>query len=466
SLGTLFLHEQHVLHRDIKSANVFLSKSGVVKIGDLGISKLLAGKDSLAKTAIGTPYYLCPEMWQNKPYNNKSDVWSLGIVLYEMTTLNKPFQGNSMNQLHKRVSSGKYEPISNFFSNDLASVIKKILVLDPKYRPTMKEIMDMPEVTRHLYVLPGFRKFGYGNANNGDNSREQISQNYESGINKQDNNIGNIHSRRRRSKSSPPVNYHDDELDNQEDNSQQDNEMIEMIQKVPQSVLYPEVKPQFHLAFPLQLKYRSQRKDLVLPAPRYQETQQLRNQYSNSPSTESMPPTSFPLNSTQDSISKVSLYSVLSAVVPGSKLIHGYDTHHDRINTERAKQLPPIRKSNDQKENEKQNKKENSNQIHQVADTERKSVQQFDSQKKPHLPLRVPLPLPIHPLAKQQQQQQLQKPQPKEPQIRQQILKPTYNEQIIKQPKHGQQSKIQPGMRLPPIDRNQQQTPREEQKFS
>ncbi|CAF4884646.1 unnamed protein product, partial [Rotaria magnacalcarata] len=87
TLALKHVHDRKVLHRDIKSQNVFLMSDGTAKLGDFGISKILNTTCELARTQIGTPYYLSPEICQQKPYNNKSDVWSLGCVLYEMATL-------------------------------------------------------------------------------------------------------------------------------------------------------------------------------------------------------------------------------------------------------------------------------------------------------------------------------------------------------------------------------------------
>lgn len=78
-----------IVHRDIKCANIFLTKAGIVKLGDLNVSKI--AKMGVLQTQTGTPYYASPEVWQDKPYDKKSDIWSLGAVLYELTALNPPF---------------------------------------------------------------------------------------------------------------------------------------------------------------------------------------------------------------------------------------------------------------------------------------------------------------------------------------------------------------------------------------
>jgi serine/threonine protein kinase len=85
------------LHRDLKSQNIFLTKSNQVKIGDFGISKVLENTSDFAKTSLGTPYYLSPEICMGQKYDYKSDAWMLGCILYEMCTLKKPFEGDSLN---------------------------------------------------------------------------------------------------------------------------------------------------------------------------------------------------------------------------------------------------------------------------------------------------------------------------------------------------------------------------------
>jgi NIMA (never in mitosis gene a)-related kinase len=107
--GLNMLHQKNIIHRDLKSANIFISK-GMYKIADLNVSKLLR-HTVLAYTQTGTPYYASPEVWQDKPYELKSDIWSLGIfkfivigcIIYEACALRPPFTGNSMEGLYKKV---------------------------------------------------------------------------------------------------------------------------------------------------------------------------------------------------------------------------------------------------------------------------------------------------------------------------------------------------------------------------
>lgn len=95
SLGLNYLHSNKILHRDIKTINMFLGKDDKIKIGDLGVAKLLNQTANFAHTVVGTPYYLSPELCEEKPYNHKSDIWSLGCVLYELCTFRHPFEANN-----------------------------------------------------------------------------------------------------------------------------------------------------------------------------------------------------------------------------------------------------------------------------------------------------------------------------------------------------------------------------------
>lgn len=123
--GLKALHDLKIYHRDIKCANLFLTKQGVIKLGDLNVSKV--SKAGMLKTQTGTPYYACPEVWKDMPYDHRSDIWSLGCVLYEMITYAPPFRAATMKGLYSRVVSGKYDAIPAHYSQDLRQVLKSCL---------------------------------------------------------------------------------------------------------------------------------------------------------------------------------------------------------------------------------------------------------------------------------------------------------------------------------------------------
>lgn len=123
--GLKALHDLKIVHRDIKCANLFLAKDGRLTLGDLNVSKV--SKGGMMHTQTGTPYYASPEVWKDKPYDYRSDIWSLGTVLYEMVTLLPPFRAQSMAGLSKVVCRGVYDAIPTNFSPELNQVIKSCL---------------------------------------------------------------------------------------------------------------------------------------------------------------------------------------------------------------------------------------------------------------------------------------------------------------------------------------------------
>ena len=146
--GLKALHDFKILHRDIKSANVFLFKGGICKLGDLNVSKV--ARKGLGYTQTGTPYYASPEVWEEKPYDSKSDVWSLGCVIYEMITLRPPFQAKSMEELYKKVMRGIYPKISSKYSEDLSDALKLMIQVESGARPTCEELLKMPMILKRF----------------------------------------------------------------------------------------------------------------------------------------------------------------------------------------------------------------------------------------------------------------------------------------------------------------------------
>lgn len=142
------LHAMNILHRDIKSANVFLTLDGRVKLGDMNVSKV--AKQGLLHTQTGTPYYASPEVWQDRPYDHKSDVWSLGCVLYEAAALKPPFRADDMPGLYRKVVKGEFVRIPRSFSQDLQSFLESLLRVDPIQRPSSAEILRLPQLERRI----------------------------------------------------------------------------------------------------------------------------------------------------------------------------------------------------------------------------------------------------------------------------------------------------------------------------
>lgn len=138
---------------------MFLSKDSQIKLGDLNVSKI--AKVGLLYTQTGTPYYASPEVWKDKPYDAKSDIWSLGCVLYEMIALVPPFRAPNMQGLFKKVVSGIYPEIPRTYSSELAGLVKALLQVVPSMRPTcgnlikkaifLEQILAMSAVVKRLH---------------------------------------------------------------------------------------------------------------------------------------------------------------------------------------------------------------------------------------------------------------------------------------------------------------------------
>ena len=149
-LALKHIHEKKIIHRDLKSGNIFLMKNGLVKLGDFGISKGFERTMEKAKTMVGTPYYLSPEILESKPYDAKSDIWALGVLLYEMMTFKMPFNANSLPMLSVKIMRGNYTPPPSVYTKDLREIVSKCLTVKPSRRPTIQEILAMPIVQNRI----------------------------------------------------------------------------------------------------------------------------------------------------------------------------------------------------------------------------------------------------------------------------------------------------------------------------
>ncbi|KAI0769434.1 kinase-like domain-containing protein [Trametes elegans] len=142
-----------ILHRDLKPDNVFLDESNTVKLGDFGLSKALA-QASFANTYVGTPYYMSPELMQEKAYDSKSDIWSLGCLIYELCALKPPFhEAKTHAELSILIRNGRIPPLPKGYSPALTSVIKSMLNLNPAMRPSASQLLQHERIELALKVF-------------------------------------------------------------------------------------------------------------------------------------------------------------------------------------------------------------------------------------------------------------------------------------------------------------------------
>lgn len=145
-----YVHDQKVLHRDLKTQNVFLHRNGTIKLGDFGIARQMDAPMDMAMTVIGTPYYMSPELMEGKAYGYKSDVWALGCVLYELATLKHAFDANDMNGLVMKIVRGRVLPVPMHYSPELRALICKLLSKRSADRPTVKRVLETPVLAKHV----------------------------------------------------------------------------------------------------------------------------------------------------------------------------------------------------------------------------------------------------------------------------------------------------------------------------
>lgn len=136
------VHDRKILHRDIKGQNIFITKANTLKLGDFGIARVLNKTQDKARTVVGTPYYLSPEIIENKPYSFKSDVWSMGVLLYELCALNPPFTANSLQLLALKIVKGSHSQLAGNYSKDIKGMVEDMLQIDPNRRPSVGDILS------------------------------------------------------------------------------------------------------------------------------------------------------------------------------------------------------------------------------------------------------------------------------------------------------------------------------------
>ena len=187
--GVQHLHEKSIIHRDIKALNVLLSSErnpieekshhGVqrwrYKLGDLGVGRELGLETVMLQTFYGTPLYSSPELCANDPYNELTDIWSLGVVLYELCALRHPFTAQNLMGLAQVISTGDYAPIPRLYSNFLQDIIAAMLQKDWRKRPRINEILGWLE-SETIGPIGGGSS-GHGDGTGGSGEIEEMMKN-------------------------------------------------------------------------------------------------------------------------------------------------------------------------------------------------------------------------------------------------------------------------------------------------
>ncbi|CAG9569391.1 putative protein kinase [Leishmania major strain Friedlin] len=150
TMAVKYMHDRRLLHRDIKSSNIFLTKNHVVKLGDFGISTVLQSTVAMASTMCGTPCYFSPELCQGRPYNSKSDMWALGVLLYELCAGHVPFESTTMKALMRDIVHKQPPRIPAVYSQELWELIVQLLQKDARRRPDAGQVLMSPVLMKHV----------------------------------------------------------------------------------------------------------------------------------------------------------------------------------------------------------------------------------------------------------------------------------------------------------------------------
>eukprot|EP01029_Cantina_marsupialis_P022714 TRINITY_DN555_c0_g1_i2.p1 TRINITY_DN555_c0_g1~~TRINITY_DN555_c0_g1_i2.p1 ORF type:complete len:471 (-),score=107.58 TRINITY_DN555_c0_g1_i2:860-2272(-) len=141
-LAVQVMHNGNVLHRDLKPENVFLLNNMMVKVGDFGLARPLEHSLAMAKTQAGTCLYFSPEVCKGEKYNHKSDIWALGVILYELLTLQVPFYASDEDSIFRAIVEQDPKPLSEIYSLELRSLVTSLLSKDFRKRPSIDELLN------------------------------------------------------------------------------------------------------------------------------------------------------------------------------------------------------------------------------------------------------------------------------------------------------------------------------------
>ncbi|CAI2375852.1 unnamed protein product [Moneuplotes crassus] len=195
-LGIEYLHAKNIIHRDVKTLNIFITEDKHIKLGDLGVSKIVNSMIPLQGTRVGTPLYLAPELIRHQPYSFKIDIWAIGCALYHIMCFEPPFIGENLFILGNTIVHNKPKGIPKNYSTKLSLFIEKLLAKSTDNRPSAKEALRM--VPKSIKNLDHFKV-----KKNMDSSNSEINATTPYDSSPKGNRIHNVISKQEDSKARP-----------------------------------------------------------------------------------------------------------------------------------------------------------------------------------------------------------------------------------------------------------------------
>lgn len=156
-LGLNHIHQNNILHRDLKPLNIFMTSKQNIKIGDMGVSKIINSPENENQgesndTKVGTPLYFAPELVKNKSYDYKIDIWAVGIIMYYLTALKPPFAGETVPELNDAIVNSTPKSLPKYYTTRYKTLVYSFLAKDPKDRPTSEEALKLiPDLIVNAY---------------------------------------------------------------------------------------------------------------------------------------------------------------------------------------------------------------------------------------------------------------------------------------------------------------------------
>eukprot|EP01114_Cavostelium_apophysatum_P019432 TRINITY_DN6267_c0_g1_i1.p1 TRINITY_DN6267_c0_g1~~TRINITY_DN6267_c0_g1_i1.p1 ORF type:complete len:679 (-),score=208.15 TRINITY_DN6267_c0_g1_i1:58-2094(-) len=183
ALALQYLHKKKIIHRDLKTQNLFLMKNNTIRLGDFGIARILEDEGDMAKTMVGTPYFMSPELFEGKPYNQKTDMWSLGCCLFEMTSLKHAFDAREMNGLIQKVLRGTVPSVPSLYNNTgIPELIRSLLQKQARLRPSANNVLKLPFIVKFIQSRPDENQPPTSSTNSAASSNSTTSNSASSSI--------------------------------------------------------------------------------------------------------------------------------------------------------------------------------------------------------------------------------------------------------------------------------------------